>query len=106
MEKGAEIRGLVFVEDRSQRSVCRQFGIHWDTLNQILGPSEPPGYRLGQPRAQRKIGSYLEIIEQILQRDKDVHRKQRHTKRRIFERLREEYRYPGGYTQLPAERTT
>jgi transposase len=100
MEKWAEIRRLVFVESRSKRSVCRQFGIHWGTLNKILGHSEPPGYRLGKPRTKRKIGPYLEIIDQILQQDKDVHRKQRHTKRRIFERLREEYGYPGGYTAV------
>lgn len=48
MEKWAEIRRLVFVEGKSKRSVCRQFGIHWDTLNKILGHSEPPGYRLPQ----------------------------------------------------------
>ena len=36
--------------------------------------------------------------DQILQQDKTVHRKQRHTKRRIFERLRDEHGYPGGYT--------
>ena len=100
METWAEIRRLVFVEGQSKRSVCRQFGIHWDTLNKILGHSEPPGYRLGQPRAKRKIGPYLEVIDQILEQDKTVHRKQRHTKHRIFERLREEYGYPGGYTAV------
>jgi transposase len=99
MEKWAEIRRLVLVEGKSKRSVCRQFGIHWDTLNKILGHSEPPGYRLGRPRAKRKIGPYLEIIDQILEQDKTVHRKQRHTKHRIFERLRE-HGYPGGYTAV------
>ena len=44
MEKWAEIRRLVFVEGRSKRSVCRQFGIHWDTLVKILEHVEPPGY--------------------------------------------------------------
>jgi transposase len=100
MEKWAEIRRLVFVEGKSKRSVCRQFGIHWDTLSKILGHSEPPGYRLGQPRAKRKIGPYLGIVDQILEQDKTVHRKQRHTKHRIFERLRDEYGYPGGYTAV------
>jgi transposase len=100
MEKWAEIRRQVFVEGRSKRSVCRRFGIHWDTLNKILRHSAPPGYRLGQPRAKRKIGPYLEIIDRILQQDKNVHRKQRHTKHRIFERLRDEYGYPGGYTAV------
>jgi len=100
MDKWAEIRRLVFVEGVSKRSVCRQFEIHWDTLNKILEHSEPPGYRLGRPRAKRKIGPYLDIIDQILRDDKGVHRKQRHTKRRIFERLRDEHGYPGGYTAV------
>ncbi len=100
MEKWAEIRRLVLAEGHSKRSVCRQFGIHWDTLTKILGHSEPPGYRLVRPRAKRKIGPYLGIIDQILQEDQGVHRKQRHTKRRIFERLRDEHGYPGGYTAV------
>jgi transposase len=90
----------VLAEGRSKRSACRRFGIHWDTLNKVLEHSEPPGYRLGKPRAKRKIGPYLEIIDQILRQDQGVHRKQRHTKRRIFERLRDEHGYPGGYTAV------
>jgi len=100
MDKWAEIRRLVFVEGKSKRSVCRQFGIHWDTLSKILEYSEPPGYRLSEPRHKRKIGPYLGIIEEILRLDEDVHRKQRHTKKRIFERLRKEHGYLGGYTAV------
>jgi transposase len=100
MEQWTEIRRLVFVEGKSKRSVCRQFGVHWDTLNKILEYSEPPGYRLSKPRSKRKIGPYLEIIDQILQQDKKVHRKQRHTKHRIFKRLRDEYGYTGGCTAV------
>ena len=100
MEKWAEIRRLVKVENRSKRSVCRQFQIHWDTLVKILEHVEPPGYRQSRPRQKRKIGPYLGIIEEILRQDRGVHRKQRHTKRRIFERLRDEYGYPGGYTAV------
>jgi len=100
MDKWAEIRRLVFVEGKSKRSVCRQFGIHWDTLSKILEHSEPPGYRLSEPRRKRKIGPYLGVIEEILRLDEDVHRKQRHTKKRIFERLRKEYGYLGGYTAV------
>jgi len=100
MEKWAEIRRLVKVEKRSKRSVCRQFGIHWDTLVKILEHTEPPGYRQAQPRAKRKIGPFLEIIDEILEGDKQVHRKQRHTARRIFDRLKHEFGYPGGYTAV------
>ncbi len=100
MDKWAEIRRLVLVEGESKRSVCSQFEIHWDTLKKILEHSEPPGYRLGKPRTKRKIEPSLETIDQILQQDKSVHRKQRHTKRRIFERLRDEHGYLGGYTAV------
>ncbi len=100
MDKWVEIRRLVLVEGKSKRSVCGQFGIHWDTLSKILEHSEPPGYRLSEPRNKRKIGPYLGVIEEILRLDRDVHRKQRHTKRRIFERLRDEHGYSGGYTAV------
>ena len=100
MKKWAEIRRLIFVEDQSKRSVCRRFGIHWDTLVKILEHVEPPGYRLTKPRPKRKIGPYIGVIEEILRQDRHVHRKQRHTKRRIFERLKNEYGYPGGATAV------
>jgi transposase len=100
MDKWAEIRRRVLVEGRSKRSVCREFQIHWDTLAKILGHSEPPGYRQGQPRQKKKIGPFLAVIEQILEQDRHAHRKQQHTKRRIFDRLRAEYGYSGGYTAV------
>lgn len=100
MEKWAEIRRLVEVEKRSKRRVCREFGIHWDTLKKILEHPEPPGYRQSKPRQKRKIGPYLGIIDEILRWDRDVHRKQRHTKHRIFQRLKDEYGYSGGYTAV------
>ncbi len=100
MDKWAEIRRLVKVEKRSKRSVCRQFGIHWDTLKKVLEYAEPPGYRQAQPRPKRKIGPFLRVIREILEGDRKVHRKQRHTARRIFDRLKHEYGYPGGYTAV------
>jgi len=100
MKKWAEIRRLVKVEKRSKRSVCRQFGIHWDTLIKILEHPEPPGYRQAQPRAKLKIGPFLGVIDEILEGDKKVHRKQHHTAIRIFNRLKHEHGYPGGYTAV------
>jgi transposase len=100
MEKWAEIRRLVFVEERSRRSVCRQFDIHWDTLKKILEHVEPPGYRQGKPRAKPKIGLFLPLIDEMLRQDRGVHRKQRHTAIRILKRLRKEHGYAGGYTAV------
>ena len=56
--------------------------MHWDTLQKILAHSEPPGYRQQHPRARKKLGSFLPKIELILQADKALPRKQRHTGQR------------------------
>ena len=95
-----DIRRKVLVEGVSKRQVMAEEGIHWETLKKILGNSRPPGYRMTGLRQQPRLGPYLGRIEQILNDDKKVHRKQRHTAKRIFERLRAEDGYPGGYTQV------
>ena len=63
----------------------------------MLDHSEPPGYRLTKPRGS-KLDEFLPIIHEILKSDRQVHRKQRHTAKRIFERLRDEHEYDGGET--------
>lgn len=67
----------------------------WQTLKKILAHTEPPGYRQSQPRPKRKLESFLPIIHQILTDDRQAPKKQRHTAQRIFERLRDEYQFPG-----------
>ncbi len=71
--------------------------MHWLTLKKILEHSEPPGYRQQAPRPRKKLGAYLERIQQILKADQAMPRKQRHTAKRIWERLRADG-FTGGYT--------
>ena len=75
--------------------------MHWQTLEKILTHPQPPGYRRTVAREKPKLGPYLGRIEAILTADKAMPRKQRHTAKRIFERLLEEG-YTGGYTQVKA----
>jgi transposase len=98
MENWAEIRRRVLVDGQSKRSVCREFDIHWDTLQKVLNHPEPPGYRRDAPRPRPKLEPFLPVIHQILEEDRKAPKKQRHTARRIFERLRDEYGYTGGKT--------
>jgi transposase len=98
MENWAEIRRRVLVDGQSKRSVCREFDIHWDTLQKILSHSAPPGYRRKGPRPRPKIDPFLGVIHQILEDDKQAPKKQRHTARRIYERLRDEHGYSGKLT--------
>ena len=99
MEWWATIRHKVKVEGVSKRKVLAETGIHWQTLEKVLEYSEPPGYRIGRQRRKPKLDPYLARIQQIIEDDKAVPRKQRHTAKRIFERIRDEG-YGGGYTQV------
>jgi transposase len=98
MDNWAEIRRRVLVDGLGKRAACREYGIHWDTLRKILEHPEPPGYRRTAPRPRPKLDPLLPVIDQILETDRKAPRKQRHTARRIFERLRDEHGYTGGLT--------
>ncbi len=58
----------------------------------------PPGYRRSKPPVRPKLDPFIPIIDQILEADRAVLKKQRHTAQRIFERLRDEYGFSGGVT--------
>jgi len=99
MDAWANIRRRVKIEGISKRQVLRESGLHWKTLKKILEHSAPPGYRQKKPRPRIKIGPFVERIRQILKDDKSVPRKQRHTAKRLFDRLLGEG-YEGGYTAV------
>lgn len=94
MEKWAEIRRRVLHGEISKRAACAEYEIHWETLQKILTHSEPPGYQRTKSRTS-KLDPFLPIIEEILKGDRQVHHKQRHTAKRIFDRLRDEHDYQG-----------
>ena len=99
MDWWTKIRLEVSRGERKKREILRREGISWETLKKILAYPEPPGYRLKEPRPKPKIGPYLERIAQIIEEDKALPKKQRHTAKRIYERLRE-MGYGGKCTQV------
>lgn len=99
MQWWTDIRRKVLIEQVSKRKVMAEYGIHARTLNKILAHPEPPGYRMSKPRSRPVIGPFLGRIEEILKQDRQQPKKQRHTAKRIFDRLKEEG-YSGGYTQI------
>src|SRR3981189_1761525 len=88
----------VQVEGLSRREAARQFGIDPRTVAKMLAFSVPPGYRRSRPPARPKLDPFTGIIDGILTEDEGRPRKQRHTSKRIFERLRDEHGYAGGVT--------
>ena len=97
MELWSEIRRKVLVEGVSKRQICREYGVGWWTLEKMLAHAEPPGYRRRLVRGRPRLGAFVGLIDGILAADADpsTPRKQRHTARRIFERLRDEHGYAG-----------
>src|SRR5664280_189151 len=94
------IRRAVLVEGRSQRSVAREFGLARVTVRKMLGYSIPPGYQRKEPPKRPKLGPWVGVIDAILEEDKTKPAKQRHTAQRIFDRLRAEHAFPGGYRSV------
>ena len=94
------VRRAVMVEGKSIREVSREFGLHRDTVRKMLTYSVPPGYRRQNPPRRPKLEPFTGVIDRILEDDLARPRKQRHTVKRIFERLRDEYGYDGGYTTV------
>src|SRR3712207_9450346 len=64
----------------------------------MLRFSVPPGYRRSKPPVRPKLGGFTGVIDRILEEDQGRPRKQRHTARRIFQRLRAEHGFAGGET--------
>ena len=100
MEQWSEIRRRVLVDGLSKREACKQYGLHWRTLTKILSHEEPPGYRRVKPPRRPTIEPVLPIVRQILDDDAKAPKKQRHTAKRIWERLRVEHGFTGGYTSV------
>ena len=98
VELYAKVRRAVMIEGLSRREAAKRFGLHRNTITKMLSFSVPPGYRRRERPASKKLGPHMAWIDAILEGDSQVHKKQRHTARRIFERLRDEQGFSGGYT--------
>ena len=97
MELYRKVR-LACADGMSKRAAAQHFNISRDTVDKALAFSVPPGYRRTAPIKRPKLDGFTEIIDAWLDGDKAVNRKQRHTAKRVFDRLREEHGFTGGYT--------
>jgi transposase len=72
------------------RELSRQFGVHRRTVRQALESAVPPNRRVAV-RPSPALGPWKITIDGWLADDLMAPRKQRHTARRVFERLAEEH---------------
>ena len=98
VETYAAVRRFVFLEGHSRREAAWVFGLSRDTVAKMCRYSAPPGYVRTKAPEKPKLGALIPVIEAILESDRIGPPKQQHTAKRIFERLRDEHGYKGGYT--------
>jgi transposase len=71
----------------SIRELADRHHVHRRTVRQALASAVPPPRKAYQPRPRPAIGPYAAVIDGWLLADRDVPRKQRHTARRVWQRL-------------------
>ena len=98
VELYGRVRHAVIVQGMSRRETARVFGIDRRTVDKMLVFSVPPGYRRQKVPARPKLDPFTGLIDEILEADTKRPKKQRHTSKRIVERLRDEHGFSGGIT--------
>jgi hypothetical protein len=79
-------------EGLSKRALARKYSVHRRAVRQALESPVPPPRKRPVGRPAPRLGRYRSIVDGWLIADREVPRKQRHTAKRIFERLRSSLR--------------
>jgi transposase len=74
-------------EQLSIRELAERHGVHRRAVRQALASALPPPRKTYPPRARPAIGPWVAVIDSWLIADRDAPRKQRHTARRVWQRL-------------------
>jgi transposase len=91
VEQFEQIRRDHAREGLSIRGLAKRHGVHRRAVRQALESAVPPAKRLPSGRPAPKLGSLRAVIDGWLEADRQAPRKQRHTARRIWQRLVEEH---------------
>ncbi|MFD0416854.1 IS21 family transposase [Streptomyces sp. NPDC127108] len=78
----------------SVRALARKYGVHRRTVREALSSAFPAPRKKLPPRRSR-LDAFKPAIDEMLRADLDAPRKQRHTVKRMFERLRDEHEMEG-----------
>ena len=78
-------------EGLSIRALAERHGVHRRAVRQALESAVVPAKRAPVWRPAPKLGEYRELIDEWLLADREAPRKQRHTAKRVWERLVSEH---------------
>jgi transposase len=94
------IRKKHLVDGWSIRHLSHQLGLARQTVRKALASADPPRYHLSKPRPCPILGPYGEVIRTWLAQDAHAPAKQRHTGKRIYDRLVAEYGFTGAESSV------
>lgn len=102
MDQYQHIRHLYLVEGLSQRAIARQLKISRNTVRRYCNGAHVPWERKSSPKkAQVVTPEVIEFIEQCLKEDENaLDRRQKHTAKRIYDRLCQEKGFQGGESTI------
>jgi transposase len=101
MDQYELIRTSQRVYKKSIRRIARETGHARNTVRKVLSGQEPK-YRRKKVAVCRVMDTVGPVVEQWLEADRESPRKQRHTSRRIYTRLVEEYDFKGAESTVRA----
>jgi len=89
------IRKKHYLEGWSIREISKRLDVSRQSVRKALASAERKTYTLRKPKVCHVMDGYRDIITAWLESDKTAPKKQRHTAKRIFDRLCQEYQFTG-----------
>jgi transposase len=75
------------VEGLSIRALAERHGVHRRTVRQALASAVPPARKPSEGRPAPALGPFREVVDEWLLADREAPRKQRHSAKRVWQRL-------------------
>ena len=96
------IKHLYEVEDKSVLEIANATGFNYRTVRKYAYQEDWSNDDLPniEPTSYPVLESYIPTIDAWLEADRKIPRKQRHTVKRIYDRLRDECGFPGSYSSV------
>ena len=95
VEEKEIIRREHSIKGKSIRQVARELKHSRRTIRKAIMDAGIPAYTRKKPVSKPVLGPHIPIIKQWLEEDRSRPVKQRHTAKRIYDRLRDEHGFTG-----------
>ena len=105
MDQVHRIRGLYFGQGKNLTEISEIMGCDWRTVRKYVDKADfsPKAPKAEQSKQQSKLSPYCSEIDTWLEEDRKAPRKQRHTAKRIYDRLKEAHSEFNASYRLMAE---